>query len=90
MRVPYKGNLSFLHPKISINSVNRSTPLKMYAQRRAFQRGNIILWEMLRSWGYFVLDLCGFVSIEMTGQGFYMSALKNGVLLRNIANAIYE
>jgi hypothetical protein len=38
---------------------------------------------LLRNRGYFVIDLCGFVSIDMTGQGFYMSAFKNGVLLRN-------
>jgi len=42
-----------------------------------------LLWGLLRSRGHFVLDLCGFVSVEMTGQGFYMSAFKNGVLLRN-------
>jgi hypothetical protein len=33
--------------------------------------------------GYFVLDLCGFVGVKMTGKGFYMSVLKNSVLLRN-------
>ena len=38
---------------------------------------------MLRSRGYFVLDLCGFAGVEVMGQGFYMSVLKNGVLLHN-------
>jgi hypothetical protein len=48
-----------------------------------------LLWGLLRSRGYFVLDLCGFAGAEMTEQGFYMSAVKNGVVLRNKKSLYY-
>ena len=48
-----------------------------------------LLWGLLRSRGHSVLDLCGFAGAEMTEQGFYMSAVKNGVVLRNKKSLYY-
>ena len=38
---------------------------------------------LLRGRDYLSLDLCSFAGDKMMRRGFYMSTLKNGVLLRN-------